>query len=1645
MTEDPAPSSTIAVDLYAPPDRVPAHPPVSTRTQVLPFGELTWENFERLCHRLAGQNERIEYVARYGRSGQAQQGIDIFVRLANGKYEAWQAKRYEAISASDVKAIVKTFREGAWAAKSEKLILAVQASLADTQVQDAIEHEAATLKESGVAFLPRDGEELSNLLRAHPEIIDDFFGREWVKAFLGSDAAANLGVRLDGAEFARIRGQLRKYYDVHFHLLDVGISLPLSSAIASEPAPFLLQRFAVPDVLVRDTIFEEQRATKPDSATGSGTQSDSPPSADATTGPGRHREYVRRTLLSPWLSAGRHLAIVGEAGSGKSTLLRCIALDLLMDHGLFPEINRRWGCLIPIHLSFSRWSRLSAREGRAVGLKEVVAELLQPNLTADFISLLDRAIDERRLLLLLDGLDEWADEQAARTTLQQILSFVATHDIPAIATARPRGLDRIGSVPNSWAVGELAPLSVDQQRKLAEVWFKRSTPRAASQNTGQEASGPIGARLNRFFAELGRDRRLGVLAGNPLLLVGLVALSLRQIALPRNRVQAINSLISVLIETHPAQRATEAGDTQSRFPNIQDADDRRSAIARLAFVARSTSGGGTYDLKEARKAVRDYLADGATFNYSSERAQYAAEELLAVNAETVGLLAERAPGEVGFAHAAFEEFLAAEHMRSWPFAEVVSFVALRSGEPLWRNVIANLTVLLDRPSEVKDIVAAIETARDGDANRVSLISRDVLLADIAFGPSRKPSATAQELISNAFNTIECGAWTLARREVLKSALTHLGDDSVATPVDVRMPRWAPRREKYLAGLFDVLSTWAATADLETTLVGGLFDEERHNQRSAARAVAHVFAGRADIQKRLRAILETTLDLSVAAAALEALGVGWPTTDGLSELHDRAAASLNPTLRLVGIAGRAAAGRGGASDRDLLVGLLSKFPEVDFWDRPRARALLAEFWKDDPAVIEVALTAVTRCGDQRPDFERESAMHYLVRCSPANQSVADWVRRELTEQYPFSLSHDDVWDQLIPFANMHSDIRAAVVASIKSECGSHSLHNFQALIQALRGDELRDFLISISRSQQGWREFWAVRPLVEAWGRSDPIVAEFFNEIAQWEDRRLDDLAALLPKIILDPKVCRTRLFALMGGERARFDLIAKGFVALGCTSADDEVVNALLGKIDKSAPAFDPTTSLLTHFHGNARVRQYALDTLKERAPPLAVLAKAYKNDAVIRASILAFANPLPAELRADIADVAALEAMMRPSLHAVLSGYDIEVDGERKIAASISYHRNMAREVMGASEEHLTKLRRDLHAVGPDLYERRAAAFAGMLILGRLVEVVPMLEYGDKPLNIRLGTGYGRESDSLMALMAERWDELSAAFGQELPARFGDFGADEGHLWDCLAPHLSASAGVLRDFLSFIDRTATMLGLRSFLALARELPSSDVLLRHCWRAFGREVSGQCERHSPWAVQRLQLEIAYVLRDQYRDRPDVISNLQNALKRGRRPAVVALSMLAPADALLDQIEITPIDLGQQHSDWVTAVHLSAARSAPDDFAQVVLAMISRPTRTNWDFQEVVNRAVVERLGWDGAAVGFLKNRLMESFDPSEIVSLPRYLSAAGAFDTDITQRCTELLQFESQAPMPRAGFDAVEGLVRSVSRSLLDVITPSIS
>ena len=61
----------------------------------------------------------------------------------------YDSKHYEK-EPERVKAIVDAFRAGTWKHKSDRLILAVQASLADNKVQDEIGAQASVLKAEGI-------------------------------------------------------------------------------------------------------------------------------------------------------------------------------------------------------------------------------------------------------------------------------------------------------------------------------------------------------------------------------------------------------------------------------------------------------------------------------------------------------------------------------------------------------------------------------------------------------------------------------------------------------------------------------------------------------------------------------------------------------------------------------------------------------------------------------------------------------------------------------------------------------------------------------------------------------------------------------------------------------------------------------------------------------------------------------------------------------------------------------------------------------------------------------------------------------------------------------------------------------------------------------------------------------------------------------------------------------------------------------------------------------------------------------------------------------------------------------------------------------------------------------------------------------
>jgi hypothetical protein len=164
--------------------------PVATAEQLLPFGKLAWENFERLCLRLARvSGEELRRARLYGEGGQLQYGIDFYAALPSGRYASYQCKRIENVAPSDIKAAVDEFtKRPRWSRVSDRFVFCTSDRAVRSQLSDAIETQRQRLAKrvKPIEFEVWDAEELSLMLREHKELVGDFFGPEWSAAFFGT-------------------------------------------------------------------------------------------------------------------------------------------------------------------------------------------------------------------------------------------------------------------------------------------------------------------------------------------------------------------------------------------------------------------------------------------------------------------------------------------------------------------------------------------------------------------------------------------------------------------------------------------------------------------------------------------------------------------------------------------------------------------------------------------------------------------------------------------------------------------------------------------------------------------------------------------------------------------------------------------------------------------------------------------------------------------------------------------------------------------------------------------------------------------------------------------------------------------------------------------------------------------------------------------------------------------------------------------------------------------------------------------------------------------------------------------------------------------------------------------------------------------
>lgn len=1616
--------SLAPLSVLGPPDSVPSVIPTETRAaQCLPFGDLSWENFERLCHRMIAREADVEHCARYGQQGEAQEGIDIFARRSDGRYDCLQAKRHRVFGSSKMREAVDMFLAGSWADDTVQFTIAVQTSLGSVAVQTEIERQAKRLKEREIVFRALDGEGLTGILRNQPLLVDDFFGRAWVSALAGHDVAKSLGDRLDGAAFARVRSQLARVYNAKFQSVDPGSF----GSIADEDgrgALTLLERFLKPDMLVRES-GRTAGVSKPDRDDKTpGIENVQPAPAikisDSNPPPGSIiSSRMRRLPLVEWLGDSERMVVLGEAGSGKSTLLRVVALDLLHDQAHFPELAARWGQHIPVYIPFAQWSSQAARDGSSVGLKEIVRRSLQPYMTGSIVDLLDQAIDDQRVLLIIDGLDEWSSEQAARSTLSALVTTVEAHAVPVIVSGRPRGLNRIGTIPAGWKRGTVAPLLPAQQAIIAGRWFQRYAVVAPDRMIVSDG----GLRTGRFMAELARDPNLAAIAAVPLLLIGLVTLALRGQILPRTKSEVYDQLVRVLLEIHPTSRATASGDTEERFRHTTDAGQRRAAIARLAFAIRTKAGGAGISLADATEILRDYLASPKGFALAN--AEGAAKEILSVNAETQGLIVEKAPGEVGFVHASFEEYLGAEHVYGWPFSEIEAFVSTNSGDARWRNVIANLMGLIRRRDEFDRLVAIIE---EQDLDELGCFSRQALLGDIAFGPAVQSPATAKRLALDTMRRVESEDWLPARREALASAVRGLADPTLKADVEQRLGRWLPARLAYRLSLIGEFAGWGASAALQDVLWQAMHDEDPGVQRGAAAAYAEVFAASTEAGQRLVAGLARTRDLSAAAAMLESLALGWPTAAGVAALFDEAWRTQGGELQLAGILGLVKTDATPEAARDIVLRGQQFWSNLSYPYRDLAAAMLMKYWPGDDELVSSALQRLS--GDFNSPWEHDIAVRYVMESPSERTDVRAWILEQLAEEYPFNVMDGGrVWAQVGRFAAVDLDIRAAANAFWRTP-RNHliNLHMASGYVAHVADPSVAEALIGVlSEGKRSIDRYWALKALLEGWGREHPDVKPTIDALVDADDAYLVDLVAHIPDIILDKAAARERLLRLGARHDVRRDFLAVGLEACGCDHCDDEAVAAIIMQTGQSR-AYSASYPLFRAFSAHPAVRAMALEQIRNGEGTLAALAAGYPDDPEFAPLLFDDAVPLPVELRTQIVEISSTGAA-GTALEGVLDDGMREVDPELRARMVIARCRALPIEARPAAKAVLLA---KIVSTGNDFQSVRAAALAGLATIGELGAVASLEEHG-KPIGLETG-GLIEGIPSVERLICERYADFVTTFGEGFSERFRSRGRNDV-LGNILSVAPGASSAARAAFLERAARGGIPLTAQAVRAVAAERPRSTLLLARCWDVLKRR-----DRRNDGAMT--NAEVGLVLREHFAGDGDVRTGLVEMFEA--MPSIstaVPLAVFAPHDQAL-KLPDDSSSLGQDFADWTVVVHLAAARSDAAAFCALVEAMVTRPMRTQFDAQQITNLAVVERLQTDADLEAQFALRIVKEVHPSVSGSFARYLAAAGKLGPEARRRTLCLLQdFASDQRLPVAGYDAVADQWRAGRATLLDAVS----
>jgi predicted NACHT family NTPase/DNA-binding XRE family transcriptional regulator len=358
------------------------------------------------------------------------------------------------------------------------------------------------------------------------------------------------------------------------------------------------------------------------------------------------------------------LVLLGRPGYGKTTFLR--HLTLLCSRGLF-----RPSC-IPVLME------LRDLDDENLDLSQWIHAELGCVTPTDTETLLNQG----RVLLLLDGLDEVPSEWQAKFQNKLRSFFRRNPMLPVIVTCRTQTTEFI---PNGFECVEMAEFNPEQVKKFVEQWFDAKVS-AEGANQSQ-----------RFLATLADNKSVAELMQTPLLLSLACQIFTDRGQLPTKRIELYEQGVDLLLNRWDDKRpgyGTIRRHCDSEVYKALTLEQRKDLLSYLAFekfTHPQTLSNGKLNFILYKQAEIESLIAKKLNGLLDE-----CRNLPALIEAQHGLLVARTYKTWSFSHLTFQEYFAArEIVTNGDYDRLIPHMA----EPRWREVFL-LTVGMMRKADV---------------------------------------------------------------------------------------------------------------------------------------------------------------------------------------------------------------------------------------------------------------------------------------------------------------------------------------------------------------------------------------------------------------------------------------------------------------------------------------------------------------------------------------------------------------------------------------------------------------------------------------------------------------------------------------------------------------------------------------------------------------------------------------------------------------------------------------------------------------------------------------------------------------------------------------------------------------------------------